>query len=146
MHYESTVSGSAMTWGRAPGVCERRSRYRRNWYAQRAGDGSDEAHPITAEAERRARSGQGRARFRRMLALSEVIAREAMPEDLRVEFLALEETLHAHWLQVAIEHFNLGVEAGLHEAAIDPEALARLPPRDRLRALVAALAEAVEDL
>jgi hypothetical protein len=65
---------------------------------------------------------------------------------LRADFLELEEALNAHWLDVAVAHFNLGVEAGLRHAAIDPEALSRLPARDRLRALIAALEDAVDDL
>lgn len=141
MHYELSLGSGPM---RAEVLSERRAGYRRNWYAER-NDGSGE-HPITAEAERRARTGAGRVRFRRMLALSERIASEPMPEALRAEFLALEETLHEHWLEVAIAHFNLGVEAGLHHAAVDPEALGRLPGRDRLRALVRALAEALDNL
>jgi len=141
MHYE-LITGSGLE--RQPGVCERRTGYRRNWYAERE-DGSGE-HPITVEAERRARSGAGRMRYRRMLALSERLANEPMPEELRADFLELEEMLHAHWLDVAIAHFNLGVEAGLHQAAIDPEASGRLPARDRLRALVAALEDAIDDL
>jgi hypothetical protein len=141
MHYEvSTDSGLAQV----PVICERRTRYRRNWYAER--DDRSEPHPITVEAERRARSGAGRARFRRMLALSERIASEVMPEALRAELLELEEALNAHWLEVASEHFNLGVDAGLHQAVIDPEALRRLPTRDRLRALIAALEDAIDDL
>jgi hypothetical protein len=141
MHYEVSTESEL---GRVPVICERRTGYRRNWYAER--DVGSEPHPITAEAERRARSGSGRARFRRMLALSERIANEAMPEELRAEFLELEEALNAHWLEVASEHFNLGVEAGLHQAAIDPEALRRLPIRDRLRALIAALDDAIDEL
>jgi hypothetical protein len=141
MHYELSTNHAL---GQAPGVCERRTGYRRNWYAERD-DGSGE-HPITAEAERRARRGAGRERYRRMLALSERIASEPMPEPLRAEFLELEEALHEHWLEVAVAHFNLGFEAGLHHAAIDPEALGRLPARDRLRALVAALDEAIDGL
>jgi hypothetical protein len=141
MHYELSTGSE---WQRGPMVCERRTGYRRNWYAER--DDGSEPHPITVEAERRARSGSGRARFRRMLALSERIASEAMPEELRTEFLELEEALNAHWLEVAIEHFNLGVDAGLQQAAIDPEALRRVPARDRLRALIAALDDALDDL
>jgi hypothetical protein len=141
MHYELITDGR---WAWHPVVSERRAGYRRNWYADHEDEGRP--HPISAEAERRAQSGSGRRRFRRMLALGERLAAQSVPEELRADFLELEEALNAHWLEVAIEHFNLGVEAGLQRAAIDPEALQRLPIRDRLRALVAALDEAVDDL
>jgi hypothetical protein len=125
-------------------VCERRSRYRRNWYAEH--DDPGHAHPITENAERRARSGRGRARYRRLLALSERLASAPLPDALRAEMLELEEALNAHWLEVAGEHFNLGVEAGLLRAALTPDALAELPARERLRALVAALALTIDEL
>lgn len=142
MDYElSTINGA---FAPADWVCERRTRYRRNWYAEH--DDAGHPHPITEQAEQRARRGAGRARFRRLLELSERLASTPMPDELRAEILELEETLHGHWLEVASEHFNLGVEAGLLRAAIAPETLTELPARERVRALVAALQQAVEAL
>jgi hypothetical protein len=141
MNYELSTSVGLLAVAM---VCERRARYRRDWYAEREETGSP--HPIGEQAERRVRRGAGRVRFRRLLALSDRLANTPMPDALRAQILELEETLHAHWQAVASEHFNLGVEAGLLHAATSREAPAELPARDRLRALLAALQRTVDDL
>ena len=141
MHYELSTGLDGVAIAR---VCERRAGYRRNWYAER--DDDQGSNPVTAEAEQRVLTGAGRVRFRRMLALSERLARAPLPELARRDFLELEEMLHAHWLALAIEHYNLGVETGLLEAALERDAPERLPARERLRALADALRKAIEQL
>jgi hypothetical protein len=142
MTYQVTVM-PALIWEGPQRICERRSGYaRRNYYAE-VDDGAGR-HPATAEAERRALSGAGRERFRRMLALSERLARE-LPGPARNVWLELEAALHAYWFEIAREHYNLGVEAGL-ERALVPEELRALPPRQRLLALCEALRQVADEV
>jgi len=141
MHYELGMGRVAAAW--MPRVCERRSGYRRNWYAEQ--DDRGDAGGVTVEAEQRVRRAGGRARQRHMLELSRRLAETALPEPARRDFLELEEALHAHWLALAIEHYNLGVEAGLGKALVT-DATRELPARDRLRALADALRSAIDEL
>ena len=70
-------------------------------------------------------------------------------DALRGEWLALEEALHAHWMAIAVEHYNLGVEAGRQAAQreqIEGEHAATRDPLERARALVAAIAEALDEV
>jgi hypothetical protein len=131
-----------------PGPHERGPHQAPNWYAQRAVPGR--SHPVTAVAERRVLR-RDRRRWRRILALSERMTWGAVSDALRGDWLALEEALHAHWMAIAIEHYNLGVEAGrkaaLREHACDDGGRARpRDPLERARALVAAIAEALEEV
>jgi hypothetical protein len=141
MTYEAAAQA---TFEGVPGFCERRSRYRpRDHYAEV--DAPDGPHPVSAAAERLVFSGAGRARFRRILALSELIAASDLPASARTAWLELEALLHAHWLAVAREHYNLGVDTGLLRA-LDPGALGSLPPRERVLALCDALRKTVDQL
>jgi hypothetical protein len=120
-------------------------RYAPNWYVAKAVHGR--LHPVTAEAERRVLR-RDRRRWRRILALSERMASSAH-EALKNDWVALEEALHAHWMAIAIEHYNLGVEAGrkaAQHARNDAEAARVCDPLERARALVAAIAEALDEV
>ena len=140
MNYEMAVQSAAV----GPCVRERRSRYRpRDHYA--ALEPVDGPHPVGRAAERRVLGGTGRARFRRVLALSEQLAQSDLSAPARAAWLELEALLHAHWLAVAREHYNLGVDAGLLRA-LDREALAALPARERLLAIADALRRAIDEL
>lgn len=146
MHYE--LSTGCGTGAQGQLLRERRGAaagYRRDFYAE-DDDGSG-THPVTAEAERLVRrAGEGRERFRRMLALSEHLAEGAMPDAARGAFLDLEELLHAHWHEIAVAHYNLGVARGLARASSDAAAARNVPARDRLRALARALLETIDEL
>ena len=140
MTYETAVQATF----EGIGFCERRSRYRhRDHYAEV--DAPDGPHPVSAAAERRVFAGAGRVRFRRILALSELIASSDLPAAARSAWLELEALLHAHWLAVAREHYNLGVDLGLLRA-LDADALRSLPPRERVLALCDALRRTLEEL
>lgn len=146
MHYELSTDcgrGAQALWlreRRGPG-----GGYRRDFYAE-DDDGSG-THPVSAEAERRVRrAGDGRERFRRMLALSEYLAGSSLPEAARNAWLDLEELLHAHWHEIAVEHYNQGVTSGLARAEADARAARDLPAGERIRALAKALLEAAGEL
>lgn len=147
MNYALTPGSAALSDPQQPRLSlrERGSRYAPNWYASKAVRGR--SHPVTAEAERRVMRRE-RRRWRRILALSERMASYA-DEALKHDWRALEEALHAHWMAIAIEHYNLGVEAGReaaqHERA-DEEAASLHDPLERARALVAAIAEALDQV
>src|SRR4051812_26110689 len=116
-------------------VRERGPHYAPNWYAGKAVRGR--SHPVTADAERRVLR-RDRRRWRRILALSERMA-STSDEALKDDWLALEEALHAHWMAIAIEHYNLGVEAGRQAAQreqLEEDAASVRDPLERARALV----------
>ena len=77
--------------------------------------------------------------------MSEQLAQSDLSAPARAAWLELEALLHAHWLAVAREHYNLGVDAGLLRA-LDREALAALPARERLLAIADALRRAIDEL
>jgi hypothetical protein len=143
MRYE--LSAECGTTGWPALLRERRGRrHPGDHYAEADDPGG--THPVTRAAERRVRGrGDGRERFRRLLALSEFLA-NALPETTRNAWLELEEALHEHWLEVAIEHYNLGVDAGLVREAAPPPPPRRLPARERAHALAEALRAALEEL
>lgn len=135
MDYALAPACTALPHAR-PELRERGPHYGRSRYKQ----------TITAEAERRVLR-RDRRRWRRILALSErMAAASAGDERLRGDWLALEEALHAHWLAVAIEHYELGIEAGLQRALAEREAPTELAPLQRARALVQALARLLDEL
>lgn len=147
MDYALTPGSAALSDPQQPRLPlrERGPRYAPNWYAARNVHGR--CHPITAEAERRVLR-RDRRRWRRILALSERMA-SCGHETLKNDWLALEEALHAHWMAIAIEHYNLGVEAGrkaAQNARKDEEAASVCDPLERARALVAAIAAALDEV
>lgn len=130
-------------WANAGRLADRKPPERGNWYRKletRHGE-----HPVTSAAERRVKRGAGAARWRAILALSRRLAERA-PEDLRADWLALEELLHAHGLALAAAHYNLGVEDGLRQRLVKGAAPDELPLGDQIRALVDALSKTVSRL
>jgi hypothetical protein len=147
MDYALTPGSAALSDPQQPRLTlrERGARYAPNWYGGQAVPGR--SHPVTAEAERRVLR-RDRRRWRRILALSERMA-SLRHEALKNDWLALEEALHAHWMAIAIEHYNLGVEAGrkaAQQAQTDEDAASVRDPLERARALVAAIAEALDEV
>jgi hypothetical protein len=64
----------------------------------------------------------------------------------RALWLALEEALHVHWLDVAVDHYHRGYAAGRAQAWLDNTLGERASPHEKLRALTAALNEIVDRL
>lgn len=121
---------------------ERKSRYAPSWYEKREVAGDN--HPITATAEKRVLQHGGAPRWRAILARNSRLS-QRMPPGLRADWLALEEALHAHWLAIAAEHYNLGVEDGLRRCA-GRRRKGPLTVRERLEQLALDLLRAAEEL
>ena len=64
----------------------------------------------------------------------------------RALWLALEEALHVHWLDVAVDHYQRGYAAGRAQAWLDLTLADRASPHEKLRALSAALMDLVDRL
>lgn len=123
-------------------LADRRSRYRRN----RGGGGDAGGGPIsTAPAEARVRVRDRGVRWRRIMALSAELS-EALPENARGKWLALEEALHGYWLDVAVEHYNQGFEAGLVRKWAESELSETGDAQLKLKAIVAALTRLIDEL
>ena len=112
--------------------------------------GQGRARPL-ASGHRRSRAPRAAPRSAALAAHpgAERTHGERGDEALKNDWLALEEALHAHWMAIAIEHYNLGVEAGRQAAQherIEEEAASVRDPLERARALVAAIAEALDEV
>ena len=94
----------------------------------------------TQRAEERVRQRDAGARWARIMALNAQLSAGLNNEGLEV-WLALERSLHAYWLDVAVDHYSLGYDAGRAQAAIDAALADQADPHDKLRALAAALLE-----
>lgn len=71
---------------------------------------------------------------------------ETLDEQGRALWLALEEALHVHWLDVAVAHYNRGYAAGRAQAWAD-EVLADADSlQDKLQAISLALSAVIETL
>jgi hypothetical protein len=97
------------------------------------------------EIERRVRARGHGARWRRIMALNRRIS-TALTGDQRATWLSLEECLHAYWLEVALEHYQAGFEAGRVRAYAVRVGSRSRDLRTRLQALAAALAQLIADL
>ena len=64
----------------------------------------------------------------------------------RTLWLALEEALHVHWLDVAVDHYQRGYAAGRAQAWLDGTLSDQASPHEKLRALSAALTDVVDRL
>ena len=123
-----------------PRVAERPMPYRRRRRSRRPG-----AEAPTEQIERRVRSRDDGARWRRILALSARVAAD-LPDEVRTAWLELEESLHEHWFDVSIEHYHTGFEAGFGRASELLDLSSPLEPRNRLRLLAAVLVRIVAEL
>lgn len=103
------------------------------------------AHVPTERIERVVRSRDGEARWKRILELNARVS-SGTRGDVHTAWLQLEESLHEHWFDVALEHYYTGLDAGIALASglLDPEN--PLSTRDRLRLLASALARIAEEL
>jgi hypothetical protein len=97
------------------------------------------------EIERRVRARNDGARWRRIMALNARIS-AALTGELRTTWLSLEESLHDHWLDVALEHYRVGFEAGTARAFASHIGSGSGDLRSRLQALAAALAQLIAEL
>lgn len=130
-------------------VREKRAGYRRDWYREHQSASGD--HPVSARVdERLLADARHRARWRRILELGSILSRRIDPELLPL-WLELEALLNERAQQVAAEHYNEGVEAGLarslaqrvlQQDPLDPE----LEPGRALRVLADVLTKIAERL
>ena len=58
----------------------------------------------------------------------------------------LEEALHGYWLDVSVELYNRGFEAGAAQRWLQANLTDQTQPRDKLRAIAAALAQLIAEL
>jgi hypothetical protein len=127
-------------------VRERGSRYGRDWYRDAGGPPGPE-HPVTGEAERRVRRRDRGLRWARIRELAGSL-HAGLDGDLLRTWLALEDHLHRYLLDIAAEHYNLGVDAG---AARTRDARRLSLPKSgaakaRLKWLLEALADEIDRL
>lgn len=122
-------------------VAEPTMRYRRRGGSRKI---SADASAPTEQIELRVRARDKGARWNRILNLNARIS-GSVSDDARVTWLQLEELLHEHWLDVALEHFHTGFDSGL-AASRESNTSNSLKPSDRLRALAAALARIAAEL
>jgi hypothetical protein len=94
-------------------------------------------------AEARVRQRDAGARWARIMALNAQLSAALNNEGLEI-WLALERALHGYWLEVALDHYALGYDAGRAQAWIDAALARSAEPREKLRALAAALLELAE--
>lgn len=134
-------------------IAEPPMRYRRHAPARKS---PAIAEAPTEQIELRVRARDD-ARWRRIMLLNRRVSAALGHEsrDLRRVWLALEENLHEHWLEVALEHYLAGFKAGLVEASRGVPATPSTETRStetrarlqaRLEALVAELARLVAQL
>jgi len=132
-------------------VNDPRSRYRKRLRhpPQPKANAPETAEPATAETEAAPHAQAAAARWQRITELNARLNERlasAMDDEAQALWLALEEALHVHWLDVAVDHYNRGYEAGRAQAFVDRELAQRAAPRDKLRALAAALQDLADHL
>lgn len=113
-----------------------------------AGDASVSSPPSAASRavqERPAHVVAAAARWQRITELNARLTAQLDGEN-RALWLALEEALHVHWLDVAVDHYHRGYEAGRAQSWLDAALADETSPQDKLRVLSAALAEVVDRL
>ena len=138
MLYELTATQFALV----PRVAEPPMRYRRSGRARKHSVGA--AAP-TEQIELRVRARDNGARWKRILDLNARVS-GSVTGDARVTWLELEELLHEHWLEVALEHFQTGFDSGFVRGARELGASSSLPPSDLLRLLAAVLVRVASEL
>jgi hypothetical protein len=126
-----------------PRVSDRRTRYRR---ARRSAAQSATTQALaTEQAEARVRARDGGVRWQRIMALSAQLS-AGLSDEARATWLALEESLHGYWLDVSVEHYQRGFEAGGAQGWLQSNLTDRTHPREKLRAIAAALAQIIGEL
>jgi hypothetical protein len=142
-HHSKPVAAMFLT------VRERAQRYGRDWYGERGGPPAPH-HPITVAAEKQARRRVGSARWMEIRELSGRL-NEGLEGDLLRIWLVLEGHLHAYMLELAAEHYNLGVDTTFRGRPISgaspaTAAAVRSGVKERLKYLLQALAEEIDGL
>jgi hypothetical protein len=125
-------------------LAERRGRYRKA-RRQRHLPARKHRDVPTEPSERSARDKFGGARWRRILELSQRLSKE-LSDDARKTWLALEEAVNGHWLDVAMDHYDRGFAAGRARSLSESQIGSRATRQQRLRALVDALSSVVDEL
>jgi hypothetical protein len=129
-------------------LTDRRVRYRRR-RRSRSPEPQEDAAPSAdlphQEADARAQAHDATARWQRITELNARLTAN-LDTEARAIWMALEEALHVHWLDVAVDHYNRGYAAGRAQAWIDATLTDRTSPHEKLRAIALALAEVVESL
>jgi hypothetical protein len=125
----------------APQLCvqDRRARYPRDKGGKDKAPRNDHDQPYAA----RAQAFDASARWQRITELNTRLG-ERLDADGRALWQALEEALHVHWLDVAVDHYNRGYNAGRSQAWVDATLADRASAQEKLRALSVALAELVD--
>jgi hypothetical protein len=149
-------------------VHDRRARYRKRRHARASEPASDPAKTQTPaepalvnepnerndrderderdernERDERPQTYDGSARWRHITELNARLS-ETLDADGRALWLALEEALHVHWLDVAVDHYNRGYAAGRAQRWVDDALADTHSVHDKLRAIALALAEVIE--
>lgn len=136
----------AMSWL----VRDRRARYRKRRHTQASEPASDPAKTqmpaepaLVDKRDERAQAYDGSARWRHITELNARLS-ETLDADGRALWLALEEALHVHWLDVAVDHYNRGYASGRAQRWVDDALADTHSVQDKLRAIALALAEVIE--
>jgi hypothetical protein len=103
------------------------------------------AEPPTEQIELRVRARDHGVRWQRIMALNKRVS-AALQGDVRSMWLTLEESLHEHWLEVALEHYESGLKAGLAQAFDRLEHPDPCDLRTRLQVVASALAGLIREL
>jgi hypothetical protein len=141
------MSGCTATHGLATAsfVCDRRARYRKRRHTQAPELPSEPVRTQTSlhDDRERAQAYDASARWRHITELNARLS-ETLDDEGRALWLALEEALHVHWLDVAVNHYNRGYAAGRAQSWVDETLADANTVHDKLRAIALALAEVIE--
>lgn len=131
--------GVTIMWGSisTSHVAERRARYRRLKPRTRPRIAREQVPSWSSQVRVRERDSE---RWQLIMQLSLQLMAALSPEG-KALWSALEEVLHAYWLDVAVDHYNLGYDAGRAQAWLEPALAEGAEPQDKLRALARALAQ-----
>jgi hypothetical protein len=121
--------------------------YRRRGRMRSSTDRTRAPHPSQVPSERiemLVRSRDGETRWKRILELNRRVS-SGTRGDVHAAWLKLEESLHEHWFDVALEHYYAGFRAGIALASglLDSENPQSVS--DRLRLLAAALSRIADE-
>ena len=124
-----------------------RSRYRRR-PQRRAPSAERPSAPAARSSTEPERPPHVEAAAQRWQRITELNARlsATLDGEGRALWLALEEALHVHWLDVAVDHYNRGFEAGRAQAWLERSLAGQDSPLEKLRALAAGLQQVLEQL
>lgn len=131
---------------RAP-LHEPKARYRKR-RVRRPAPGNAPQAAASAEPARPERPAHVEAAAARWQRITDLNARlsATLDGEGRALWLALEEALHVHWLDVAVDHYNRGYEAGRAQAWLDHGLAEQASPLHKLRALAVALQATLDRL